>query len=54
MCNIIKLALAGLFSIPTPAAAVESSPEALHMDYQKGSVSVVLTKSHQLLEKRHP
>jgi sulfonate transport system substrate-binding protein len=29
-------------------------PDALRIGYQKGSVSMVLAKSHQLLEKRYP
>ena len=54
MRNIIKLALAGLLSVSTFAVAAESSPEALRIDYQKGSIGMVLAKSHQLLEKRYP
>ncbi len=54
MRNIIKLALAGLLSVSTFAVAAESSPEALRIGYQKGSIGMVLAKSHQLLEKRYP
>lgn len=50
MRNIIKLALAGLLSVSTIAVAAESSPEALRIGYQKGSIGMVLAKSHQLLE----
>ncbi len=54
MRNIIKLALVGLLSVSTIAVAAESSPEALCIGYQKGSIGMVLAKSHQLLEKRYP
>lgn len=54
MRNIIQLALAGLLSVSTIAVAAESSPEALRIGYQKGSIGMVLAKSHQLLEKRYP
>ena len=37
MRKIIKLALAGLLSVSTLAVAVESSPEALRIGYQKGT-----------------
>lgn len=50
MRNIIKLALAGSLSVSTFAVAAESSPEALRIGYQKGSIGMVLAKSHQLLE----
>lgn len=50
MRKIIKLALAGLLSVSTLAVAAESSPEALRIGYQKGSIGMVLAKSHQLLE----
>ncbi len=42
MRNIIKLALAGLLSVSTFAVAAESSPEALRIGYQKGSIGMVL------------
>ena len=54
MRNIFKLVLVGLFSASTLAIAAESSPEALRIGYQKGSISMVLAKSHQLLETRYP
>ncbi len=50
MRNIIKLALVGLLSVSTIVVAAESSPEALRIGYQKGSIGMVLAKSHQLLE----
>lgn len=40
MRNIIKLALAGLLSVSTIAVAAESSPEALRIGYQKGSIGM--------------
>ncbi|HFZ8995272.1 TPA: sulfonate ABC transporter substrate-binding protein [Citrobacter freundii] len=46
------LALAGLVSVS--AWAAQPAPDALRIGYQKGSVSMVLAKSHQLLEKRYP
>lgn len=48
------LALTGLLSLSTLGHAAESAPDALRIGYQKGSVSMVLAKSHQLLEKRYP
>ena len=45
MRNIIKLALVGLLSVSTIAVAAESSPEALRIGYQKGSIGMVLAKS---------
>ncbi len=45
MRNIIKLALAGLLSVSTFAVAAESSPEALRIGYQKGSIGMVLAKA---------
>ncbi len=45
MRNIIKLALAGSLSVSTFAVAAESSPEALRIGYQKGSIGMVLAKS---------
>ncbi len=44
MRNIIQLALAGLLSVSTIAVAAESSPEALRIGYQKGSIGMVLAK----------
>lgn len=45
MRNIIKLALVGLLSVSTIAVAAESSPEALRIGYQKGSIGMVLAKA---------
>ena len=38
MRKIIKLALVGLLSVSTIVVAAESSPEALRIGYQKGSI----------------
>lgn len=59
MLNLLKrhtswFTLAGLLSLSTLAHAAEPAPDALRIGYQKGSVSMVLAKSHQLLEKRYP
>lgn len=48
------LALSGLLTLSAWSHAAEKAPDALRIGYQKGSVSMVLTKSHQLLEKRYP
>ncbi|GAA58014.1 FMN reductase, partial [Clonorchis sinensis] len=40
--------------VPDLLSLRESSPEALRIGYQKGSIGMVLAKSHQLLEKRYP
>lgn len=48
------LLLGGLLTLSAWAQAAESAPEALRIGYQKGSVSMVLAKSHGLLEKRYP
>ncbi len=45
MLKIIQLALAGLLSVSTIAVAAESSPEALRIGYQKGSIGMVLAKA---------
>ncbi|HCC0889931.1 TPA: sulfonate ABC transporter substrate-binding protein [Salmonella enterica] len=50
-----RMALAGIMTLSTWAHAVESTPpDTLRIGYQKGSISMVLAKSHQLLEKRYP
>ncbi|SMG57349.1 sulfonate ABC transporter substrate-binding protein [Cedecea sp. NFIX57] len=59
MFNLLKrrspwLAFAGLLAFSTYSNASDSSPEQLRIGYQKGSVSMVLAKSHQLLEKQYP
>ena len=48
------LALAGLLSFSALSQAADPAPDALRIGYQKGSVSMVLAKSHGLLEKRYP
>ncbi|VXC68851.1 alkanesulfonate transporter subunit; periplasmic-binding component of ABC superfamily [Enterobacterales bacterium 8AC] len=49
-------ALLAIFAlaIAKAASAKENAPAQLHIGYQKGSVSLVLAKTHQLLEKRFP
>ncbi|WP_213715927.1 sulfonate ABC transporter substrate-binding protein [Cedecea lapagei] len=59
MFNLLKrrspwLAFAGLLAFSTYSNASDSGPEQLRIGYQKGSVSMVLAKSHQLLEKQYP
>jgi len=46
-------ALAALFSL-TAQAAPADTPTQIRIGYQKGSVSMVLAKSHHLLEQRFP
>lgn len=48
------LLLGGLLTLSAWAHAADSAPEALRIGYQKGSVSMVLAKSHGLLEKHYP
>lgn len=45
---------AGLISSSALAAESKDAPAQVRIGYQKGSVSMVLAKSHQLLEKRFP
>lgn len=52
--SVRTLALSGLLTISAWSHAADSAPDALRIGYQKGSVSMVLAKSHQLLEKRYP
>lgn len=55
MRNILRtLTLSGLLAFSALSHAAETAPDALRIGYQKGSVSMVLAKSHQLLEKRYP
>ncbi|WP_336280150.1 sulfonate ABC transporter substrate-binding protein [Cronobacter dublinensis] len=59
MLNLLRrhaapLLAAGLSLFAAAAYASAPAPEALRIGYQKGSVSMVLAKSHQLLEKRYP
>ncbi len=53
MRKIIKLALAGLLSVSTLAVAVESSPEALRIGYQK-AVLVWCWQKPPVTGKRYP
>lgn len=49
--------LAGLLALATTsfaAAAPQNEPQQLRIGYQKGSVSLVLAKTHQMLEQRFP
>ena len=52
--TLTRIGLAGLMALTSLAHAAETAPESLRIGYQKGSVSMVLAKSHQLLEKRYP
>lgn len=59
MFNLLKrhtswLALSGLLSLSTLAHAADAAPDVLRIGYQKSSISMVLAKNHQLLEKRYP
>jgi sulfonate transport system substrate-binding protein len=59
MFNLLKrnapwLAFAGLLSLSGTVNAAPSAPDQLRIGYQKGSVSMVLAKSHQFLEQRYP
>lgn len=59
MFNLLKraspwLAFAGLLSLSAAAHAQQNAPDQLRIGYQKGSVSMVLAKSHQYLEQRYP
>lgn len=48
------LALCGLLTLSAWSHAAEKAPDALRIGYQKGSVSMVLARSHHLLETRYP
>ncbi len=52
--SLVRTGLAGLLALSGLAHAAEPAPDSLRIGYQKGSVSMVLAKSHQLLEKRYP
>jgi sulfonate transport system substrate-binding protein len=59
MFNLLKrtapwLLLTGALSLSASLHAADTGPEQLRIGYQKGSVSMVLAKSHQLLEKEFP
>lgn len=47
-------ALSALLVFTSSASADASAPQQFRIGYQKGSVSMVLAKSHQLLEKQFP
>lgn len=47
-------ALCALLALSLSARAAETGPEQFRIGYQKGSVSMVLAKSHQMLEQRYP
>jgi len=51
---MFKALITALIAVSALAQAAEPAPESLRIGYQKGSVSMVLAKSHQLLEKRYP
>lgn len=46
--------LTGLLSLVWANAAAARDPAQFRIGYQKGSVSLVLAKSHRLLEERFP
>ncbi|WP_437609010.1 sulfonate ABC transporter substrate-binding protein [Erwinia sp. V71] len=48
------IALGALLSVGSQASAADTAPKEFRIGYQKGSVSMVLAKSHQLLEKKFP
>ena len=52
--HLFRLGLTGLLAVSALAHAANAAPESLRIGYQKGSISMVLAKSHQLLEKRYP
>ncbi|WP_256743146.1 aliphatic sulfonate ABC transporter substrate-binding protein, partial [Cronobacter sakazakii] len=59
MLNLLRrhaapLLAASLTLFTAGVSAAEPQPEALRIGYQKGSVSMVLAKSHHLLEQRYP
>lgn len=49
-----KWLTAGLLLLSLQAYAAEKDPSVLRVGYQKGSVSMVLAKTHQMLEQRFP
>ena len=48
------LMLTAVLSLTLPVQAAETGPKTFRIGYQKGSVSMVLAKSHQMLEQRFP
>ncbi|WP_168393476.1 sulfonate ABC transporter substrate-binding protein [Erwinia amylovora] len=51
---ITRVLLTGLLAAGLATAATADAPKQIRIGYQKGSVSMVLAKSHRLLEKRFP
>ncbi|ATZ11219.1 sulfonate ABC transporter substrate-binding protein [Erwinia amylovora] len=51
---ITRVLLTGLLAAGLATAATPDAPKQIRIGYQKGSVSMVLAKSHRLLEKRFP
>ncbi len=51
--NLLLPAFAALFALSANVVAADA-PAQLRVGYQKGSVSMVLAKSHQMLEQRFP
>ena len=47
-------ALSALLAVTGSASADDTAPQQFRIGYQKGSVGMVLAKSHQLLEKKFP
>lgn len=52
--GITTLIFTALLTLTLPVQAREPAPEKFRIGYQKGSVSMVLAKSHQMLEQRFP
>lgn len=52
--TFIGTLLVTLLSLSSALQAAAPAPEAIRIGYQKGSVSMVLAKSHRLLETRYP
>ena len=46
--TLTRISLAGLLTLSSLTHAAETAPDSLRIGYQKGSVSMVLAKSHQL------
>lgn len=46
--------MAGMLMAGAQVNAAEPAPAQVRIGYQKGSVSMVLAREHQLLEKRFP
>lgn len=51
---LTRVFVTGLLASGVAGAATQNAPELLRIGYQKGSVSMVLAKSHHLLEQRFP